>query len=99
MQMGERDGRMDGPGPMGEFSGRHDNEGRGFGREADGMMGHAPLLLLADDLTVEMLNNMTLNEIRDLQEGEDARDGQYDSQSDQRAERSEDAREKQYDFE
>ena len=68
MQMGERDGRMDGPGPMGEFSGRHDNKGRGSGREADGMMGHAPLLLLADDLTVEMLNNMTLNEIRELQE-------------------------------
>jgi hypothetical protein len=32
------------------------------------MMGHAPLLLLADDLTVEMLNNMTLNEIQELQE-------------------------------
>ena len=68
MQMGEREGRMDGFGGKDGFSGRQGDEGRRSGREADGMMGHAPLLLLADDLTVEMLNNMTLNEIRDLQE-------------------------------
>jgi hypothetical protein len=68
MQMGERDGRMDGFGPNDGFSGRQDNDGRRYGRQADGMIGHAPLLLLADDLTVEILNNMTLNEIRQLQE-------------------------------
>jgi hypothetical protein len=39
-----------------------------FGCGGNGRMGRASLLLLTDDLTMEELNNMTLGQIRDLEQ-------------------------------
>jgi hypothetical protein len=68
---GMRDKHMRG-GPMdekcghnGAFCGKDDNSDR-CDRAYQGKRGASPILLLMDDLTVEDLNNMTLNQIKDL---------------------------------
>jgi hypothetical protein len=63
-RMMARDGRMGGDaGKDGAFSGRN------YGESRHGPMGYGfPLLMQMDDLTADELNNMTLNQIKELQQ-------------------------------
>lgn len=68
-RMMARDGRMGGDaGKDGAFSGRNYGES-GHGPMGYGSMGYGfPLLMQMDDLTADELNNMTLNQIKELQQ-------------------------------
>jgi len=62
----KRDGWMnEKSGRMGAFSGKDDKSGR-YDKAPQGMAKASPILLLVDDLTVEDLDNMTVNQIKDL---------------------------------
>jgi hypothetical protein len=65
MKDGQRDGMSERMG--GAMCGQNDKSG-GCDKASMGMRGASPIMLLIDDLTVDDLDNMTVNQIKDLSE-------------------------------